>query len=95
MIASVNPFRPTLAKKRLIVVAMVTTPKSAGVRSRANRTVPSTWTASPTPEADTVAVAPLDEAVRLVHARLALAGDDRSVRLIARQLAKQYGTRVF
>ena len=41
------------------MVTMVTTPKSAGVNSRARMTVLITWTARPSPEADIVAAAPL------------------------------------
>src|SRR5271157_1461642 len=57
-IASVNPFSPKLDSRRLKVVTMVTTPKSAGVSSRARTTVAAICTANDTPWAKTITPAP-------------------------------------
>ena len=62
------------------------------VRIRTTRTLTLNGRELPT---DTIAVVALADAVRLVHAGCALAGDDRSVRLIARQLARQHNVRMF
>src|SRR5215469_3456564 len=58
MTASVKPLNPKLTNRRLNVVTMATTPKSAGVKSRARTTVLATWIAVLTPVANTEAPAP-------------------------------------
>src|SRR5215471_8944999 len=82
MTASVNPLRPKLPKSALKVVTMVTTPKSAGIKSRPRITVLITWAPSDPPEVDMVTAAP-----RTAWRRMLVTGDmERNAPLLSNGL---------